>query len=63
MFFHGLGAVPYLLHPESISQQARCCGAVLPGEDHSKGEDMKGAWGLTFWTAKDMSEVVQPLFL
>lgn len=33
MFFQGLGAVPYLLHPESFSWQAGRCGAELPGED------------------------------
>lgn len=37
MFFQGLGAVPYLLHPESFSWQAQCWGAELPREDNMSG--------------------------
>lgn len=32
VFFQGLGAVPYLLHPESCSWQVWCCRAQLPRE-------------------------------
>lgn len=41
MFFQGLGAVPYLLHPENISWQAGCCGAELPREGGDKRQDTR----------------------
>lgn len=43
MFFQGLGAVPYLLHPGSFSWQARCCRAELPRE-HGVTRVGLGSW-------------------